>query len=62
MENFNKVVELAGTIQEQNDKMTAKFTKAESKRTRATLTELKKLITLAKSELKEKDKSLTKGQ
>lgn len=57
MENYNKVIELAKQIIKQNEALEVKPTKAERARLRKSLNELKKLVTPAKSELIDQDKS-----
>ena len=57
MENFNKVVELANEFLDEVVADKAKPTKANSKRMRNKLQEIKSLVTEAKRDLMERDKS-----
>lgn len=57
MQNYNQAVELAKTLLEQAESYTNRPTKAESKRMRSTLGELKKVATEAKRDLMEADKA-----
>lgn len=56
MTNYQKAIELATTLKEQADAYENRPTKAESKRMRATLGELKKIVTPAKQDLLAADK------
>lgn len=56
MENFKQAVELAKQLVASAEKLETKHTKVESKRARALLTDMKKVATLAKSDLVSKDK------
>jgi len=57
MRNYNEVVVLARKLVDQADAYDNRPTKAESARIRKTMNEIKKRITLAKSELIEADKA-----
>jgi len=57
MQTYNTVVNLATQIVEADAKLQARYTKAESKRQRGRINELKKLAVDAKRELLAKDAS-----
>ena len=57
MKNFNKVVGLAIQLVDQAVAYERRATKAETKRMRATINELKKVATAAKADLIEVDKA-----
>ena len=56
MQNFDKLIELTNHLQDQSFAYSQRQTKAESKRMRATIMEMKKLATSAKNDLLEADK------
>lgn len=57
MTNYTKVIELANLLLQQADSYSTRPTKAESKRLRSTMNDIKKLVTPAKQDLIEADKS-----
>ena len=56
MENYIKVTELAKNLLEADSKLQEKYTKAESKRIRTILGEIKKTVTSARADLVQRDK------
>jgi hypothetical protein len=56
MQNFNQIVSLADTLTAQAENYSTRPTKAESKRMRDTINDMKKLATSAKQDLLTADK------